>query len=218
VVCRHASVVIELVPASQSHCLDVAHLFGREAPLHVDLGCGDGTFLSSLAAEHPHINFLGIERLLRRVRSSDRKAATLPNIRIIRSETLFVLRHLLAPDSVTAFYLLFPDPWPKRRHHRRRLVTTEFLDAIHRCLCPTGKVFLATDHDDYFAAIRRSLSQTAGFETCESEWTLPPSTFEKRFVAGGMNIHRLELRKVSPFAKPRASHLSDQNRISTAPV
>jgi len=124
----------------------------------------------------------------------------LPNVRIIRSETLFVLRHLLAPDSVAAFYLLFPDPWPKRRHHRRRLVTTEFLDAIWECLTDGGKLFLATDHDDYFAAMRRSLSQTARFAPANSEWPLPASTFERRFLAAGTAIHRLELRKSTPLA------------------
>ena len=190
--------MIELISTSQPDCLEAAQLFGRDAPLHVDLGCGDGTFLSSLAAEHPDINFLGVERLLQRVRSSDRKAATLPNMRIIRSETLFALRQLLAPDSVTAFYLLFPDPWPKRRHHRRRLITTEFLDAIWECLIPNGRLFLATDHDDYFAAIRRSLSHTDRFAIGQSDWTLPTSTFERRFLAAGLNIHRVELRKISP--------------------
>ena len=192
--------MIELIPTSPSDCLDVAPLFAREAPLHVDLGCGDGSFLRSLAADHPNINFLGVERLLHRVRSSDRKAATLPNIRIVRSETLFVLRHLLPADSVTAFYLLFPDPWPKRRHHRRRVVTADFLEAVRVCLVAEGKLFLATDHNDYFAAIQRAISKAAGFEIAKSEWTLPTSTFERRYLAAEVNIHRLELRKISPFA------------------
>jgi tRNA (guanine-N7-)-methyltransferase len=189
--------VIELLPET-SVSLDLSQLFERTAPVHVDLGCGDGSFLRALAAEQPHTNFLGIERLLHRVRSSDRKARELENVRIIRSETGFVLRHLLPPESVEIFYLLFPDPWPKRRHHRRRLVTTEFLEAISACLTNGGSLFIATDHDDYFAAIRRALSGATEFAMIGSDWNLPSTTFEKKFVASGTAIHRLELRKTSP--------------------
>ena len=192
--------MIELVPEPKAAWLDDTELFGRDAPLHVDLGCGDGSFLSTLAFQYPDRNFLGIERLLRRVRSSDRKAAALPNIRIVRSETLFMLQHMLPPNSVETFYLLFPDPWPKRRHHRRRLVTNQFLDIIRRCLTPNGTLFVATDHADYFAAIQRLLSKTEGFVNTDAEWRLPQSTFEKRFSATGTVIHRLALRKVSPLA------------------
>jgi len=178
--------------------LDLEELFGRAAPLEVDLGCGDGSFLRALAAEHPDRNFLGIERLLHRVRSSHRKAVDLPNVRVIRSETLFVLRHILPAGSVDAFYLLFPDPWPKRRHHRRRLVNAEFFSAIWNCLRNQGSLFIATDHDDYFAAIGKLLQNTPQFAPTDRDWALPPTTFEKRFRMVGLPIHRLELRKISP--------------------
>jgi tRNA (guanine-N7-)-methyltransferase len=161
--------VIELTPQCQAAALDLGQVFGRVAPLHVDLGCGDGSFLQALAAENPDHNFLGIERLLRRVRKSDRKSATLPNVRIIRSETMFFVKHVLPPASVDSFYLLFPDPWPKRRHHRRRLVTVGFLDAIWRGLTDDGLLYLATDYDDYFAAIRRLLAPTTGFAATQPD-------------------------------------------------
>jgi tRNA (guanine-N7-)-methyltransferase len=190
--------VIDLLPDLDAAELDLEELFGRAAPLGIDLGCGDGSFLQALAAEHPDRNFLGIERLLRRVRSSHRKAEDLPNVRVIRSETLFVLRHLLPAGSVDAFYLLFPDPWPKRRHHRRRLVTAEFLSAIWSCLRNQGSLFIATDHDDYFAAIRKLLQNTPQFVATDRDWALPATTFEKKFCTVGLPIHRLELRKISP--------------------
>ena len=198
--------MIELIPETQATPLDPAQLFGRVAPLHADLGCGDGSFLRALATEYPETNFLGIERLLRRVRSSDRKAATLPNVRIIRSETSFFLRHLLPPESVDVFYLLFPDPGPKRRHHRRRIISSDFLDAIAACLKSAspartgGSLFVATDHDDYFAAIRNLLGESSDFVPVEGIWPLPASTFEQRFRSAGIPIHRLELRKASPLA------------------
>lgn len=190
--------MIDPVPEPKSARLDFLQLFGRVAPLHIDLGCGDGSFLQSLAREQPDRNFLGIERLLRRVRKSDRKAAVLPNMRIIRSETMFLLKHLLPPASVDCFYLLFPDPWPKRRHHRRRLVTPEFLDATWSGLTASGLVYLATDDDNYFAAICQLLKRTAQFTVMNSAWRLPATTFEKKFIGGGSSIHRLTLRKVSP--------------------
>jgi tRNA (guanine-N7-)-methyltransferase len=192
--------VIEITGQCQEAALDLGQVFGRVAPLHVDLGCGDGSFLQALAAEHPDHNFLGIERLLRRVRKSDRKSATLPNVRIIRSETIFFLKHVLPPASVDCFYLLFPDPWPKRRHHRRRLVSLEFLDAIWSSLTDDGLFYAATDHDDYFAAIRKLLDQRTGFAITDLDWNVPATTFENRFSAAGSPIHRLTFRKVSPVA------------------
>ena len=191
--------LIELIPALDARLPHVAELFGRDAPLQVDLGCGDGSFLRSLAGEHRDINFLGVERLLRRVRSSDRKAAELSNVRIIRAETSFLVQHLFPAGSVDAFYLLFPDPWPKRRHHRRRLFTGEFLNRIRRALTTGGSLFIATDHQDYFAVIwRLALSATSEWQVSTEAWSLPNTTFERKFIAAGLPIHRLRLRKISP--------------------
>jgi tRNA (guanine-N7-)-methyltransferase len=190
--------VLEVFPESAAETLDLTDLFGRAAPIHVDLGCGDGSLLQRLAAERPDTNFLGIERLLRRVRSSHRKAATSPNIRIVRSETMFALEHFFPTASVQSFYLLFPDPWPKRRHHRRRVVTAEFLRAVSNCLVHRGSLFIATDDHDYFAAVGRLASNAENLTMVNENWKLPPTTFEKKFVAAGITIHRLELRKISP--------------------
>jgi tRNA (guanine-N7-)-methyltransferase len=190
--------VVELIAEQSPSIATVEQLFDRSAPLHVDLGCGDGTLLRDMAAQHPQCNFVGVERLLHRVRSSDRKAAELSNVRILRGETMFVLHHVLAPESVSAFYLLFPDPWPKRRHHRRRLVTAEFLHAVAQRLTRAGSIFIATDHDEYFSAIKRAAEDASLLESVAAAWGLPQTTFEERFTAAGMRIHRLVLRKVSP--------------------
>src|SRR6266513_6489090 len=124
------SPVIELVPELQVARLDLVQLFGRSAPLHVDLGCGDGSFLCEMAQQFPKRNFLGIERLTKRVEKVRRKAEKIENVRVLRADTLFAVRHLLPESSVDTFYLLFPDPWPKRRHQFRRIFTRHFLDAI----------------------------------------------------------------------------------------
>jgi tRNA (guanine-N7-)-methyltransferase len=192
--------VVEVFPESAAAALDLRELFGRDAPVHVDLGCGDGSFLKALAADKPQINFLGIERLLRRVQSSSRKAVDLPNVRVVRSETMFVLQHLLPAESIECFYLLFPDPWPKRRHHRRRIVTAEFLNVIASRLTNSGSLLIATDDSGYFAAITGLTTNAKSFVAVNGAWRLPATTFEKKFVASGLLIHRLVLRKVSPVA------------------
>jgi tRNA (guanine-N7-)-methyltransferase len=192
--------VVELTPETSDACLSLPKLFRRNAPVHVDLGCGDGSFLLSLAQENPDKNFLGVERLLKRVRSSDRKAAQLNNVRILRTETSFLVQHLLRPEAVEAFYLLFPDPWPKRRHHRRRLVRPDFLAAIWTALSSDGSFFIATDHDEYFVWICKLVLQSRRFAVIDHELgpRLPMTTFEKKFTNTGSSVHRLGLRKISP--------------------
>ena len=195
--------------------LDLARIFGRSGPLQVDLGCGDGSFLCQLAQRHPHENFLGTERLVGRVAKVRRKAGALENVRILNVESSYAVRYLLPEGSVETFYLLFPDPWPKRRHHRRRIVTKEFLDSIHRALQINGVLYIATDHSDYFEQIERiacdtvgerasqfdclkrsSLSIMAGHDSDEVD--LPATKFERKFRDAGAPIYRLMLRKTSP--------------------
>src|SRR5260370_12289303 len=126
--------------------LDVAELFGRSAPLHVDLGCGDGFFLCEMARRFPKRNFLGIERLTKRVEKVRCKAEKIENVRVLRADTLFAVRYLLPESSVETFYLLFPDPWPNRRHQLRRLFTPDFLDAVPDALEENRALRAAPDH------------------------------------------------------------------------
>ena len=178
--------------------LDLDKIFGRKAPLHVDLGCGDGLFLCALAQRVPDKNFLGIERLLNRVRISARKAATLDNVRLLRMESSYAVRYLLPAESVERFYLLFPDPWPKRRHHRRRIVTPDFLSSIHSALQRSGSIYIATDDVDYFRKIKEFAESNPGFAIGDADVDLPQSKFGRIFRERGAPIQWLELRKVSP--------------------
>src|ERR1700745_2307391 len=95
--------VIELLPELQVARLDVAHFFGRSAPLQVDLGFGDGSFLCEMARQFPKKNFLGIERLTKRVEKIRSKAEKIENVRVLRADTLFAVRYLLPQRSVEAF-------------------------------------------------------------------------------------------------------------------
>jgi tRNA (guanine-N7-)-methyltransferase len=192
---------IELVPANSFERLDMRAVFGRDAPVEVDLGCGDGSFLATIAAENPDKNFLGIERLAGRIRSACGKVerADLTNARIMRFEISYVVEQLLSAKSVTTFYLLFPDPWPKRRHAARRIVSENFLATLHRALVPNGTVRIATDDTGYFRQITRLVSASESFAIVpNSNWLLPSTKFERRFRERGVPIQRLELRKVSP--------------------
>ncbi|PYK20216.1 MAG: tRNA (guanosine(46)-N7)-methyltransferase TrmB [Verrucomicrobia bacterium] len=178
--------------------LDLQKIFERNSPLHVDLGSGDGSFLCSLAQRMPHKNFLGVERLLNRVRTSTRKAATLDNVRLLRMESFYAVRYLLPPESVERFYLLFPDPWPKRRHHRRRIVTPDFVSSIHAALQKDGSIYIATDDVDYFGEIKEIAESNSGFAIGEGDADLPQSKFGRIFREKHAPVHWLELRKISP--------------------
>ena len=206
--------MIELIPETYVAPLDLLAIFGRVAPLQVDLGCGDGSFLCELAQLHPDRDFLGIDRLVGRVAKACRKAIAVENVRILNVESSYAVGYLLPEGSVETFYLMFPDPWPKRRHHRRRIVTKDFLESTHRALENGGILQIATDQFDYFRQIER-LARTSSLQVSEKLDGLKPSSlgeetssdkndgfpltkFERRFSALGAPIYRLALRKISP--------------------
>jgi tRNA (guanine-N7-)-methyltransferase len=137
--------------------LDFTRLFERQAPLELDLGCGRGRFLLARAAAHPEVNFIGIDRVRLRLRKLDRRAdeARLSNIRMLCGDAADLIRAHIPAGTVSACYVFFPDPWPKRRHHPRRLISAEFVGLLAAVLTPGGCIHVATDHGDYFQAIRR---------------------------------------------------------------
>ena len=196
------AVQAEIIPANCFVPLDFESIYGNRAPLEIDLGCGDGLFLAAAAASKPARNFLGIERMPGRVRSACRKIEVggLANARILEIEVSYAVRHLLPAGSVSVFHLMFPDPWPKRRHSPRRVVTEDFLAALNGALTSDGTLRIATDEIDYFREIERLAADAPGFTRVSDRE--PPeleSTFEKRFRQDHVEIHRLVLRKVSPF-------------------
>ncbi|MBI4327551.1 MAG: tRNA (guanosine(46)-N7)-methyltransferase TrmB, partial [Chloroflexi bacterium] len=140
-------------PASYVERLKPDQIFPASQPLEVELGSGDGSFLAAYARLHPERNFLGVERLLGRLRKLDRKGmrAGLSNLRLIRVEASYLLEYLLPHASVCVLHVYFPDPWPKRRHHKNRLVNARFTDLACQALAPKGVIYLRTDDADYFA-------------------------------------------------------------------
>ncbi|MFM8357976.1 MAG: tRNA (guanine(46)-N(7))-methyltransferase TrmB, partial [Verrucomicrobiota bacterium] len=133
--------------------LDFAAVFGRGGPVELELGAGDGSFVLRAAAAAPERNFLAVERLLGRLRKIDRKGrrAGLANLRALRLEAAYVLRWMIPPGSLAGLHIYFPDPWPKRRHWKRRLVNAEFTGWAAEALEPGGTVYVRTDDAPYFA-------------------------------------------------------------------
>jgi tRNA (guanine-N7-)-methyltransferase len=174
--------------------LDWRTAFPREQPLEIDLGCGNGSFLLWAARTYPQRDFLGVERLLRRLRRVDRKAVRhgLENVRLIRVEATYLISKLIPDSSISTYHILFPDPWPKRRHHTRRLISPDFLVDVHRSMTSDGAINCATDHEEYFEWIQQAFKGSARFAEAEPT-ILPPEAqtdFEKEFVAAGKQVYR----------------------------
>ncbi len=195
-----AGPIIELAPDEECRPLDLVRIFKRVGPLEVDLGCGDGTYLAQLAEAAPAHDFLGVERLLGRVRSACFKLThcRLTNARIVQTDTVRAVTDLLPVGSVDVFHVMFPDPWPKRRHHNRRLLNQQFLELMHRTLRAGGRARVVTDHANYFDEICAVAARKT--ELFAQTDDLPPllatSTFEQRFRDAGLPIYRLMLRKL----------------------
>ena len=142
----------EFMPADYFRRHSSSEIFGNDNPLEIDLGCGDGSFLIEMAQHYPERNFLGVERLLGRIRGVCKRIHELglTNVKVLRLESQYTLKYLLEPHSVSRLHLLCPDPWPKARHHKRRLVQQEFLHILKKTLKPSGEFLFKTDHPEYF--------------------------------------------------------------------
>lgn len=152
-------------PPKEAPSAPLPAFFTDDHPLEVDIGCGRGRFLLSRAQAFPDHNFLGIDLSLLRLRKIDRKAVArnITNIRLLHDDAESVLPGL-AGLNISTFYVFFPDPWPKRRHHCRRLISPTFVAHIHTALAPGGTIHLCTDHLDYFAAMTRLWDPDIRFE------------------------------------------------------
>ena len=174
---------------------DWAQVFAEPShPLEIDVGSGKGGFLLWSARSHPGTNYLGIERQLVRLRKVDKKIQLreLANARLLRIEAGYFVSKLIPAQSVDAYYIFFPDPWPKRRHQERRLFQPVFVEDLVRTLKPGGAVNVATDDLDYFAQIQKVMRASGRFrETVADELPVEAQTeFEKVFLAQGRPIGR----------------------------
>jgi len=174
--------------------LRLDRIFVQEQPLEVELGCGDASFLADYAARHPSRNFLGIERLLGRIRKLDRKGrrAGLTNLRGVRIESAYLLEYLLPPNAATAVHIYFPDPWPKLKHRRHRLINERFPGLVRQALASRGVVYLRTDDEDYFRQMTEVFAADRRFQPVETPDDLAAvrTDFEQEFNARGIATRR----------------------------
>jgi len=174
--------------------LELPKAFSVDQSLEVELGSGDGTFLVDLAKSRLSHNFIGIERLLGRIRKMERKAhrAGLTNLRGVRIESSYFLEYLLPRHSVAALHIYFPDPWPKRKHRRHRLINEGFPQLAHRALTLGGTVYLRTDDRDYFQQMNSVFAATSLFRPTETPDDLAAllTDFERDFQARGIGTLR----------------------------
>jgi len=171
-----------------------AEVFGRRAPLELDLGAGDGIYAEARARREPERDFVAVERLLGRATKIAKKAvrAGLRNLRVLRLESAYFLKHLCPPGSVAVITLRYPDPWPKRRHHGHRILNREFAADAARACQTGGRLQLTTDDRDYFDW---ACAEVAGCPAWREDpaWkgeAEPTSEFEEKFKREGRPVYR----------------------------
>ncbi len=191
--------------------IDFAQLFGRDAPVHLEIGFGNGDALAAMASAHPENDYLGIEVhrpgvgvLLRRLESEG-----IANVRVISVDARAVLEQRIPNSSLSAVYLFFPDPWHKKRHHKRRLVQAEFVALLARKLKPGGLLHLATDWEDYAQHMLAVLAGSAAFENLAEAGTFTPrpenrvfTRFERRGQRLGHGVRDLVFRRRAGTVSP----------------
>jgi tRNA (guanine-N7-)-methyltransferase len=187
-----ASLLVELDSIVER--LALAQLFPKPQPLEVELGCGDASFLAEYARRNPDQNFIGVERLLGRIQKLDRKGrrAGLANLRGVRIESSYFLKYLLPPHAATALHIYFPDPWPKKKHRRHRLINEGFPALVRAALAAGGVVYLRTDDADYFAQMTGVFGTSPEFQKVETPTELAEvlTDFERDFNAQGISTLR----------------------------
>jgi tRNA (guanine-N7-)-methyltransferase len=186
--------------------LVAASLFGREAPLEVEIGSGKGRFLASASAARPEHDFLGIEVSRKYARFAAAKLAKAEscNAIMVHGDALRLFRELLPAESVAATHVYFPDPWWKKRHKRRRVMNETFLSDVQRTLQPGGSLHFWTDVEEYYQTtldlIAKAMHLEGPFDVpqSEAEDELDYRThFERRMRLHGVAVYRAEFRKRS---------------------
>jgi tRNA (guanine-N7-)-methyltransferase len=179
--------------------LHLVELFQKPQPLEVELGCGDASFLVEYARRNPERNFIGVERLLGRVKKLDRKGrrAGLVNLRGVRIESSYFLQFLLPPHSAVALHIYFPDPWPKKKHRKHRLIGGNFPALVRAALVPGGRIYLRTDDADYFQQMTEVFAASAEFWKMETPAELAEiaTDFEREFNSKGIQTLRAAYQK-----------------------
>lgn len=184
---------------------DWSALFGNDHPVALEIGCGVGDFIVKTAADHPDLNFIAIDfynkGCYKTCRRIDR--AGLTNVRVLREEARQFIAERITKGSLAAVYINCPDPWPKKKHRKRRLVSRQFLEFLEGYLAPGADFFFATDFDDYGIDVAGTMPGLGGF----ANMLVPDlyrfdlegyhlSKYMRKFMAEGKKIYFIHYRKV----------------------
>ena len=186
--------------------IDFVRIFGRTGPVHIEIGSGKGTFLVNQARARPGDNFLGIEWARKYYRYAVDRIGRwgLTNVRIIRTDAAVFLADFITDSSVECFHIYFPDPWPKKRHNKRRFISPSNLGHLIRCLKTGGQLKIATDHEDYFHVIQEVITNqdkrleeiqflpTVGAD--KGEWV--GTNFERKYLKDQRSIYTIAVKKI----------------------
>jgi tRNA (guanine-N7-)-methyltransferase len=185
--------------------LNLATIFGRQAPCTLEIGFGNGDALAAMAAQQPECNFIGIEvhrpgvgRLLQQLDEQE-----LGNVRVMREDAVQVLKTCLPDNSLDRVLLFFPDPWHKKRHHKRRIVQADFIELLSRKIRPGGCLHMATDWEDYALHMLDVMQQSPRFrnsagagKTVSRPDYRPVTKFEQRGQRLGHGVWDLVFERV----------------------
>lgn len=176
---------------------DFTDVFGRDAPIVVEIGFGNGESLAKMALENPDKNYIGIEvhrpgvgHLLMQIKQN-----AISNLKIYNHDAIDILEKHIADNSLTGVHLFFPDPWPKKRHHKRRIVRDSFVELLVKKLKPGGYFHTATDWENYaehmleVLSATKSISNSSATDTyCERPDYRPLTKFEQRGIRLGHGV------------------------------
>ncbi|HEY2324342.1 MAG TPA: tRNA (guanosine(46)-N7)-methyltransferase TrmB [Thermoanaerobaculia bacterium] len=174
--------------------LDLAKLFGNENPVVLEIGSGKGRFLISSAIEQPDVNFIGIEKSLHyhRVIKERVEKRHLTNVRLINHDAFLVLREMLPDASLREIHIYFPDPWPRKREQKRRIIRPEVLEQFRRVLVEGGSGIYVTDHREYFEAAAPLIESAFRAERrLPQPEDLPRTNYEAKYRKEGRAIYEI---------------------------
>ncbi|MFA5424350.1 MAG: tRNA (guanosine(46)-N7)-methyltransferase TrmB [Phycisphaerae bacterium] len=185
--------------------VDFENIFGRAGAVHIEIGSGKGTFLISQAKAQPEVNFLGIEWARKYCRFAVDRIGRwgIKNVKLIRTDAADFIIRFVPDSSVACYHIYYPDPWPKKRHHKRRFICTANMEHLLRTLEPGGVIQIATDHIDYFEQIKNTLAQKK--DVLEPVEFMPPAgaengetvgtNFERKYIKQSRNVYTAAVRK-----------------------
>jgi len=183
---------------------DPSAAFGDDRPFELEIGCGKGGFLLRRARENPDVHFLGVEWANKFFRhAADRMARwAVANVRIMRADARHLVIHHLPPSCLSVLHVYHPDPWPKKRHHKRRLFQDDFVSAACKALIDGGRLAIQTDHAEYFAWIKEKVGPATQLERVEYDDprfgivdASAATNFEIKYRREGRPIYQLAYQK-----------------------